>query len=205
MSLFILAGNKINLRDWMLADVEAYAHWLRPEHEWQSLDAPYYSKVALDQIPDAVAKKREEIEQPPPTPRRTLVIADAASDQLIGMVSWYWISEETDWLAQGIVIYDPAYWRRGIGYEALGVWGQYLFDAMPHIIRLDLRTWSGNAGMQALASKLGYVEEARFRKARIVNGEYFDGLGFGILREEWDARFPSGFLAQVAQSRASQS
>lgn len=205
MSTFILVGRKINLRDWALTDLEPYAYWLRPEHEWQSLDAPYYSKLSLDQIPDTVADKRREIEQPLPTPRHSLVIADAASDQLIGMVSWYWVSEETHWLAQGIVIYDAVYWGRGIGYEAFGLWSQYLFDAMPDIVRLDLRTWSGNMGMQGLARKLGYTEEARFRKARIVNGEYFDGLGFGILREEWDARYPDGFSPRVAQSRTSQS
>lgn len=46
--------------------------------------------------------------------------------------------------------------------------------------------------MIRLAAKLGFQEEARFRKARIVNGEYYDGLGYGILREEWAGRFPRG-------------
>jgi RimJ/RimL family protein N-acetyltransferase len=32
----------------------------------------------------------------------------------------------------------------------------------------------------------GWVKlEAQFRKARIVKDEYFDGLGYGMLREEW--------------------
>lgn len=51
--------------------------------------------------------------------------------------------------------------------------------------------------MMALARKLGFTEEARFRKARIVNGEYFDGMGYGILRKEWDARYPDGFAASL--------
>lgn len=32
---------------------------------------------------------------------------------------------------------------------------------------------------------IGFKEEARFRKARIIKGEYFDSIGMGILREEW--------------------
>lgn len=36
---------------------------------------------------------------------------------------------------------------------------------------LDLRTWSGNHGMMRLAEKLGFLQEACFRKARIVRGE----------------------------------
>ncbi len=47
--------------------------------------------------------------------------------------------------------------------------------------------------MMRLATKLGYREEARFRRARIVAGAYHDGLGYGILREEWEQAHPHGF------------
>ncbi len=114
------------------------------------------------------------------------------------MVSRYWISEETDWAAVGIVIYDAASWRTGIGYEALGLWSDYLLANCSEWVRLDLRTWSGNHAMIGLAQKLGYREEARFRQARIVDGAYYDGLGFGILRQEWVAQFPNGFAASLA-------
>lgn len=116
---------------------------------------------------------------------------------MIGLVSRYWISEETQWAAIGIVIYDPAHWRQGIGYEALGLWTDYLFEQQPSWVRLDLRTWSGNTGMMQLAEKLGYTLEARFRKARVVNGQYYDGLGYGVLREEWQAHFPLGFRSTI--------
>jgi putative hydrolase of HD superfamily len=49
--------------------------------------------------------------------------------------------------------------------------------------------------MMRLAEKLGYRQEACFRKARIVDGVHYDGLGYGILCEEWRARFPGGFSA----------
>jgi putative hydrolase of HD superfamily len=99
----------------------------------------------------------------------------------------------------GIVIYDPENWRQGHGYEALGLWSDHLFRELPTIPRLDLRTWSGNRGMMRLAEKLGYAQEARFRRARIVDGEYFDGIGYGVLREEWEERFPGGFRSLAAQ------
>ena len=105
---------------------------------------------------------------------------------LIGALSRYWISKETHWPAVGIDIYDPAWWGKGIGFEALTLWCDHLFGAMPEIVRIDLRTWSGNERMIRLAQRLGFKEEARFRNARIVNGEYYDGLGFGVLRREWE-------------------
>jgi hypothetical protein len=53
--------------------------------------------------------------------------------------------------------------------------------------------------MIGLATRLGFREEARFRKARIVDGKHCDGLGFGALREEWVSTFPNGFLGQPNQ------
>lgn len=88
-----------------------------------------------------------------------------------------------------------------MGYEALGLWGEYLFDAMPELARLDLRTWSGNIGMMRLAEKLGFREEARFRQAQIVNGAYFDGMGYGVPLFTQDAQYPDGFAASLSPIR----
>ena len=191
-----IEGNQIILRDWETGDLKSYSHWLLPHHEWKQLDGPYYPGPSKDEIPELVNDLRFAIEVADwPEPRQQLIIADKGSKTMIGQVSWYWISEETNWPAVGIVIYDPQHWRKGIGYEALGLWSDYLLQAQPLFVRLDLRTWSGNAGMMRLAEKVGYKEEARFRNARIVNGQLYDGMGYGILREEWAARYPQGFKA----------
>lgn len=197
MSELPLEGTSIRLRDWQIEDLEPYAYWLRPGHRWQELDAPYFQDGDEDAIPGMVEHKRSQIEATKRTPRYGLVIADAPTDQLLGAVNWYWQSQETNWLSIGIVIYEPANWGRGIGYQAIGLWSDYLLASMPELVRLDLRTWSGNAGMMALASKLGFVEEARFRKARIVGGLHYDALGYGVLRDEWSGRYPRGFAAQL--------
>lgn len=187
-----IEGSKIRLRDIGLDDLDTYRHWQQPNHEWQALDGPYYPKSTAEQVDQLIEKLKLRIEAANwPEPRTRLMIADQSSDRLLGTVTRYWISAETNWSAVGIVIFDPAYWRRGIGYEALGLWTDYLFEQFPEWVRLDLRTWSGNYGMVNLAQKLGYREEARFRQARIVNGEYYDGLGFGILRSEWRNPFPN--------------
>jgi len=36
-----------------------------------------------------------------------------------------------------------------------------------------------------LAEKIGLKKEAVYRKARIVNNQYFDSISYGILKEEW--------------------
>lgn len=103
-------------------------------------------------------------------------------------MSSYWESIETNWLCIGITIYDENQWGKGLGFEALRAWIDYLFETRLELVRLDMRTWSGNQGMVKLALKLGFTQEACFRKARIVKGQYYDSLGFGILREEWESQ-----------------
>lgn len=185
-----LTGKQVHLRDWLLTDLEAYSHWLQPGHRWQELDGPYYkTDTTPESIRSLIERIRTRIENGNlSTPRQNLIIADPIHNDLIGQVSRYWISEETNWLAAGIVIYNPDLWAKGYGTEALGLWTDYLFAAFPQIVRLDLQTWSGNTGMMRLATKLGFQLEARFRNARIVKGAYYDALGYGILREAWQER-----------------
>jgi putative hydrolase of HD superfamily len=187
-----LHGSQVNLRDWQLTDLKTLAHWLQPGHRWQELDAPYYKSATSNGITDYIARIRARIETGNlSTPRQNLLIAERTHDRMIGQVSRYWISEETHWLAAGLVIYDPALWGQGYGADALRLWTSYLFAAFPEIVRLDLQTWSGNTGMMKLAEKLGFVLEGRFRKARLVNGVHYDALGYGLLREDWETRQPA--------------
>ena len=193
-----LLGKQIVIRDWEHADLAIFREFMRPGKEWQRFDGPYYARPSEDDTDKLIEKIAERIENASwPTPRQFAVIADSVSNEMIGRVSWYWQSEETRWLSAGLVIYDEASWGRGLGHEALGLWTEHLFDAMPDITRLDLRTWSGNPGMMRLAEKLGYQQEARFRNARVVEGKLYDGLGYGVLREEWSARYPDRFSASL--------
>ena len=189
-----ISGKRLILRDVQTYDLSDLERWLRGNQVWKKLNAPYYPAQTDQEVASLVENLRQRIATNNwPSPRSRLIIADKAQNLLMGLVSWYWISEETQWPAVGIVLYDPANWGKGYGYEALGMWSAYLFQEFPQFVRLDLRTWSGNKGMMRLAKKLGYTQEACFRQAHIVDGQYYDGLGYGILREEWETRHKDGF------------
>lgn len=181
-------GSPVRLRDWRVDDLDLFTFWSQPGHLWQEYDGPYFPKPQAEEIAMNLAKLRDQVTAAKwPEPRNRMVVADAESDRLLGTVNRYWLGKETNWLAIGIAIYDPTLWGNGRGTAALSLWCDYLWWAMPELVRLDMRTWSGNEGMMRVAEKLGFQLEARFRKARIVNGQYYDGLGYGVLREEWKA------------------
>jgi putative hydrolase of HD superfamily len=186
--------HRVRLRPLNVSDLDLYRRWLRPDAEWRDLDGPYYPRPEEDELDRTLLSTRLWIESGcRPDPLRRFAVADPSTDLLFGAVARYWISRETHWPAIGIDIYDPKLWGRGLGFEALGLWTDLLFREERGIVRLDLRTWSGNTRMMRLAEKLGYRLEARFRKARVVDGVHFDALGYGILKEEWQARYPEGF------------
>lgn len=179
-----LEGTLVRLRDWRDADVPALRGWLRPHHEWHRWNAPYFGRPT-DEEADRMCQGIVATELR--TPRPTLAIAGHDGDRLLGSVSWYWESEETNWRRVGIVLYDPASWSGGRGTEALTLWTSYLF-ATTDVVRLDYATWSGNERMCRLGEKLGWTLEARFRQARIVDGRHYDSVVYGVLRDEWAAR-----------------
>lgn len=182
-------GDRIRLRAFQAGDLPVLRRWLRPGQEWKKLDAPYYPEPSPQMTEGFLASLAEPA--PAGEPPRRAAIAGLADDGLLGLVTWYWESRETNWRRLGIVLYDPATWGQGLGTEAFRLWTGHVFAATD-VCRLDFSTWSGNPGMIGIGRRLGFVEEGRFRRARIVDGVHYDAVVMGILREEWERRGGAG-------------
>lgn len=174
-----------DIRDIRAEDVESYYYWKRSIHKHNALDGPYYKTRSDEELKKYIEKIKVELEKGNKSPieGKKLVVN---GDEIIGEVNWYWKSEETLWMEIGIVIFDENNWGKGYGRVILKQWINQIFCKNPKLVRLGLTTWSGNIGMMKLAEKLGMKKEAEYRKARIVEGKYYDSISFGILREEWN-------------------
>ncbi|MBU9722799.1 MULTISPECIES: GNAT family N-acetyltransferase [Bacillaceae] len=175
-----IIGKKVELTKATNRDIEELYFWKYEEtkQEAKKWNGPY--------IPEEKLTKEEfcndwEQEILPGVPDSLVIKCEGRA---IGYVGAYWVDKNTNWLETGIVIYDSNYWNGGYGSEAYKLWINYLFTNT-NLHRLGMSTWSGNLRMMKVASKLGMKEEARIRDARIVNGEYFDAIKMGILRNEW--------------------
>ncbi|TKV28693.1 GNAT family N-acetyltransferase [Arthrobacter sp. NamB2] len=179
------------MRDWRAGDLPIYREWLRPHHEWHDWDGPYFP-VPDDAEADTLVRSLGSLLDQPRTaaPPRRAVVADRGTDSLIGVVSWYYECEVSDWRRVGITVFDPSHRGRGVGLEALTLWAAHLFSSTG-IRRLDFATWSGNAAMCRVGEKAGWREEARFRDAREVRGEVYDAVVFGVTRGEWERTAPT--------------
>jgi len=181
----------IKLRKIEISDLENYQYWKLPIHKYHSLNGPYFKKKTDKEVRNLIEDMRSKFGNTFNNPLSQKKLISNDENHIIGEVSWYWRSEETLWIEIGIVIFDEQYWGKGIGYKAMKLWITELFDTKQEIVRLGFTTWSGNIGMIKLAKKLKMKKEAEYRKARIVNGKYYDSVSFGILKEEWSKKTSS--------------
>jgi putative hydrolase of HD superfamily len=178
---------EIAIRKLEIKDLEAYQYWNHPNREHHKFNGPYYGVMSETELQNMIETLRSRLSNNEENifPNKE-VIVNAETDELIGTVNWYWKSEETQWMEVGLVIFNENYWGKGIGASVLKMWIDKVFASNPEIVRLGLSTWSGNVRMMKLAEKLGLIKEAVYRKARIVDGQYYDSVSFGTLREEWE-------------------
>ncbi len=197
-----ITGARVVLRDPILADLDVLAYWLQPDHRWRELDGPLTDMPGPERR-EAILRERRELvtSQGWPVPRTNLSIASLDTGEMLGQVTWTPDPTE-DEVGQGlsIVIYNPDMWGYGLGFEALGLWMEYLFGADPSIPTLDLHAWSRNQGMIRLAQKLGFDEVTPHRRRFGIFTQRQDVAGFAMSRERWTERFPRGFAAELEVS-----
>lgn len=179
-------STNIVLRDLEIKDLEDYLFWNHPSREFHKYNGPYYGRSNEEELKEYVEELRTSFLKGEKTAfKNKKIIANKETDEIIGQVNWYWKSIETLWMEVGIVIFNENYWGNGIGYVALKMWIDEIFEERPELVRIGLSTWSGNLRMMKLAEKLGLKKEAVYRKARIVDNQYYDSVSYGILKDEW--------------------
>ncbi|WP_010269216.1 GNAT family N-acetyltransferase [Paenibacillus senegalensis] len=183
----IIKGHRVWLKSVDAGDHELLHSLICAEEdpEWKRWDAPYnrLENVSLEKFSRQLHSRLAEEKIPP-------VLLIQINHETVGTVVYYWQHAESYWLEVGAAIYRPEYWGQGYGTEALSLWIEYLFAHLP-IVRVGLTTWSGNERMMRCAEKLGMKLEGRIRQCLLVEGQLYDSIKMGMLREEWEERRPA--------------
>jgi len=108
---------------------------------------------------------------------------DGAETTAVGMVTARHLEGDRPWLAYWVL---PAHQGEGYGSEMVRLAVDDLFASHP-IHGISAGAYDFNEASRALLKSLGFVEEARRRQSRYVDGEYRDEFQYGLLRREWEA------------------
>jgi RimJ/RimL family protein N-acetyltransferase len=84
-------------------------------------------------------------------------------------------------------IAESEYWGGGYGTDALLLLVEYAFDWLD-LRRVWLLTMALNARVMRQMEKVGFALEGRPREATWADGQWVDGLTYGLLRDEWAGR-----------------
>lgn len=182
-----MRGERVTLRDWHPSDVDdRLRELLSPDRPWHLTNGPYFGRPTaadMERLAQRFAGLAATGAELLPEPRENLPIV--LDEAVVGSVSWYWEDQRTDWRRMGVTIYDETLWGQGLATEAMALWTTYLFE-VTDALRLDFATYTGNTGMLGVGRKLGFVEEARMRRARRWSGGVHDAIVMGVLRDEWE-------------------
>lgn len=178
-----ILGRKIELEENTKENMDELYYWRfeETEQEAKKWNGPYIPEKPMTKKEHRDSWMNQE-EIAPNVPASLVITADG---KVIGYVGAYWVDKNTDWLETGIVIYDKKYWNGGYGSEAYKLWIDFLFQSTG-LHRLGMSTWSGNERMMKVAERMGMIVEARIRNARSVDGQRYDAIKMGILKEEWE-------------------
>jgi RimJ/RimL family protein N-acetyltransferase len=84
----------------------------------------------------------------------------------------------------GIAIFNPQYWNKGIGREAISLILKFAFSSL-NLRTVELEVFEFNKRAQACYQKVGFIEVGRKRQAHFVNGQFYDILLMDISAEEF--------------------
>lgn len=105
-------------------------------------------------------------------------------DKLIGELGL----DVVDWSGRdafvGLGIGEPEYWSKGYGTDAMNVLLRYAFLEL-NLKRITLSVFEYNPRAIRSYEKAGFRHEGRLRKLLHREGQRWDNLYMGILREEW--------------------
>ncbi len=178
-----ITGKIVTLRDTTADDLDDYRAWFTKGLEWTKWDAPW-EEMSDDFAESFVYRLSKRIQKGPQELKTRFEIW--VDNTHIGWVTRYYIENDPEYVAVGISIPEMAYWGRGIGREALGMWVRHLFQtwALEYVY---CETWSGNEKMVRLALSIGFtliesdrtveVEGKAYQKLKFKLAKAFAALG----------------------------
>ena len=114
--------------------------------------------------------------------RFELAIVDE-DDAFAGMVLLHSLDERHRHCEVGFWLV-PAARGNGVATRAVRLVVSWAFEELD-LLRVEMTTTPDNAGVFALAERLGFTHEGVLRKRNVERGQRVDVVWFGVLREEW--------------------
>jgi RimJ/RimL family protein N-acetyltransferase len=174
----IFGGELVRLAAPQPEDSEQFARWSQDDEYMRLLDDDPVRPLALANFADFATPNPSDY---------YFHLRTLADDKLIGFVALFNIKWSNQAAEMAIGIGAPEYRGKGYGSDALRLILNYAFNEL-NLHRVELTVIAYNAGAIRAYERAGFVREGVKRQAIQRDGQRFDLIGYGILRDEWLAR-----------------
>lgn len=176
----LLSGQQVYLTTLNRDDAPIIAGWEQDTEFLRLLDASPAQPRTVEQITgwlENASKSRSDF---------LFGIRLLTSDDLIGWAEIDGIQWAHGSAGVGLGIGDRNYWGQGCGTEAMLLLLRFAFHEL-NLHGIHLTVFSYNERAIAMYEKLGFRREGAYREYLHRDGQRFDMLLYGLLRQEWEA------------------
>jgi RimJ/RimL family protein N-acetyltransferase len=150
-------------------------------------DDPDLKELAQD---FSILENLSETRLYPPNMPSSMVFRIEHENKLIGEIGFRtikWFNRK----AEITLFISPEDQGKGHGKQALLMLMKFAFEKM-NLVRLEAEVIDYNDKAKSLFEKVGFILEGRLRAAKYNNGNYYDVLRYGMLKDEYDKKHKSG-------------
>jgi RimJ/RimL family protein N-acetyltransferase len=180
----MIRGEKVILRALELSDAEQLQAWAN--------DAEVTTWLCR-QMPMSLEEQQRSLQAEHKDQLLRLGI-QTFEGKLIGSCSLRGVNSANACGRLGIGIGDKEYWDGGYGTDAMLPLCGYGF-AECNLHRIELCVYASNARAIRCYEKCGFAHEGRAREAAFCHGQYQDTLSMGLLRSEYQEKWPERWAA----------
>ena len=185
MNVPLFQGNLVRLiaPDPQLA-AGLHSRWMRDSEFVRLLDADPARLFSVDKNKEWYEKNLVEEQK---NDELFLLIRTLEEDRTIGLIGLDGIrwTHGDAWI--GIGLGEREYWGKGYGTDAMRILLRYAFEEL-NLHRLSLSVFEYNPRAIRSYEKVGFIVEGSARQFLNRDGQRYDMIFMGILREEWERR-----------------
>ncbi len=161
-----------------------HTRWMRDSEFVRLLDADPARLFSVDKNKEWYEKNLVEEQK---NDELFLLIRTLEEDRTIGLIGLDGIrwTHGDAWV--GIGLGEREYWGKGYGTDAMRILLRYAFEEL-NLHRLSLSVFEYNPRAIRSYEKVGFVIEGSARQFLNRDGQRYDMIFMGILREEWERR-----------------
>ena len=160
--------------------VKSEAHWQRDSEFVRLADS---DPVHISSQKQIQRRREEQMEKGPQPQRHGFSVRTLREDKLIGFLGlWVDLVHSEAWVGLGIGERD--FWSKGYGTDMMRLCLRYAFMELG-LQRVALGLHAYNPRALRSYEKSGFRLEGRTRKDIFREGQRYDTLWMGILRDEW--------------------